>query len=40
MTDPSRTIKELIEEISVLKQRIQELEQSDSERKRAEKAMR
>ena len=40
MTDPSRTIKELIEEISVLKQRIQELEQSDSECKRAEIAMR
>ena len=36
MTDPSRTNQELIEEISSLKQRIQELEASEAERKRAE----
>ncbi|MDP1991744.1 MAG: PAS domain S-box protein [Syntrophales bacterium] len=36
MTDPSRTNQELIEEISGLKQRIQELEASEAERKRAE----
>ena len=36
MTDPSRTNQELIEELSVLKQRIRELELSDSERKQAE----
>ena len=40
MKDPSRTNAELIEEISSLKQRIQELEQSESERKRTEKALR
>lgn len=36
MTDPSRTIQELLEEISILKQRIQELEHSESERKQTE----
>ncbi|MCX5818374.1 MAG: PAS domain S-box protein [Deltaproteobacteria bacterium] len=40
MKDPSRTNSELIEEISSLKQRIQELEQAESERKRTEKALR
>jgi len=40
MKDQSRTKQSLIEEISVLKQRIQELEQSESERKRAEEALR
>ena len=40
MKDPSRTNTELIEEISALKQRIQELEQAESERKRTEKALR
>jgi PAS domain S-box-containing protein len=39
MTDSSRTNKELFKEISVLKQRIQELEKSESERKRAEEAL-
>ncbi|MEI7638289.1 MAG: PAS domain S-box protein, partial [Syntrophus sp. (in: bacteria)] len=39
MTEPSRTNHELIEEISVLKQRIQELEQLESERKQAEDAL-
>ena len=36
MKDPSRTNQELLEEISALKKKIQELEQSESERKRAE----
>ncbi|MCX5817232.1 MAG: PAS domain S-box protein [Proteobacteria bacterium] len=40
MKDLSRTNQELIEEISLLKQRIQELEQSEPERKRAEEALR
>jgi PAS domain S-box-containing protein len=39
MTDPSRTNQELLEEISVLKQKIQELGQVESERKRAEEAL-
>jgi len=39
MTDPSRTNQELLEEISVLKQRIKELEQSESERKLAQEAL-
>ena len=38
MTDPSRTYPELIEEISALKQRIKELEQSEPDRKPAEQA--
>jgi len=38
--DPSRTNEELLEEISGLKQRIQELELSESDRKRAEEALR
>ncbi len=33
MTDPSRTNKELLQEVYVLKQRIEELEQSEAERK-------
>jgi PAS domain S-box-containing protein len=40
MNDPSRTNQELLEEISALKQRIQQLEQSESERKSAEVALR
>jgi hypothetical protein len=36
MHDPSRTNQELIEELSVLKQRIQELEHSESDRKQTE----
>lgn len=36
MTDPSKTKKELLKENAFLKQRIQELEQSESERNRAE----
>ena len=36
MKDPSGTNQKLIKEISILKQRIQELEQLESERKRAE----
>jgi PAS domain S-box-containing protein len=40
MKDPSGTNQELIKEISVLKQKIQELEQLGSERKQAEKALR
>ncbi|MDP2839862.1 MAG: SPOR domain-containing protein [Syntrophales bacterium] len=36
MKDPSKTNPELIEEISALKQKIQELKHSDSEHKRAE----
>ena len=39
MTDPSKTNQELIEEISVLKQKNKELEHSESERKRAEEAL-
>ena len=35
MKDPSSTHPELIEEISILKQRIQEMKQSESDRKRA-----
>jgi len=38
MHDPSRTNQELLEENTLLKQRIQELELSDSERKQAEEA--
>jgi PAS domain S-box-containing protein len=37
MADPSRTDPELIEEISALKQRIQELEHSESDHKQAER---
>ncbi len=40
MYDPSRTNQELIEENALLKQRIQALEQSEPERKRAVKALR
>jgi PAS domain S-box-containing protein len=40
MTDPSMTIQELIEENSFLKQRIKELEQAESARKRAEESLR
>ena len=40
MTDPSRTHQELLEENSVLKQRIQELEQSELDRKQVEEALR
>jgi len=40
MTDPSRINAELIEELSVLKQRTQELEHSESDRKQAEEALR
>jgi PAS domain S-box-containing protein len=40
MNKQTKTNAELIEEISSLKQRIQELEQAESERKRAEKALR
>jgi diguanylate cyclase (GGDEF)-like protein/PAS domain S-box-containing protein len=40
MGDPSRTNPELIKEISALKQKIKKLEQSESERKRASKALR
>ena len=40
MTDPSRPNQELLEEISALKQRIHELGQAESERKRAEEALR
>ena len=40
MTDPSRTNQKLIDENALLKQRIQELEHSESERKRAEEALR
>ena len=39
MKDPSSTHQELIEEISVLKQRIKELEQSESERKGADEEL-
>ena len=40
MPKPSSTHKELIDEISILKKRIHELEQSESERKRAEETLR
>jgi len=40
MEDPSRTNPELLKEISALKQKIKELEQSESERKRASEALR
>jgi prefoldin subunit 5 len=40
MGDPSRTNPELIKEISALKQKIKELEQSESERKRVSEALR
>ena len=40
MEDPSRTNSERIKEISALKQKIKELEQSESERKRASEALR
>ena len=40
MNDPSRKNKELLEEISVLKNRIQKLERSEAERKLAENALR
>jgi PAS domain S-box-containing protein len=40
MKDPSRINPELIEETAILKQRIKELEQSESERNRAEEALR
>jgi PAS domain S-box-containing protein len=40
MTDPSRTNQELLEEISALKQKIQELEYSESERKLVAEALR
>ena len=39
MTDPSRTNQHQINEISILKQRIQELEQSESKCKRVEEAL-
>ena len=39
MKDPSGTNQELIKEISILKQRIQELEKSEADRKRAEDAL-
>ena len=40
MNEQARTCPELIEEISVLKRRIKVLEQSESERKQAEEALR
>jgi PAS domain S-box-containing protein len=39
MKDSSRTKQELIEELSVLKQRLQELEHSESDRKQAEEEL-
>jgi len=39
MTDPSRTNQELLKEISVLQQRIRELEHSEARRKQAEIAL-
>jgi PAS domain S-box-containing protein len=39
MTDPSRTNQELLDENALLKQRIQELEQSESGRRQAEEAL-
>ncbi len=38
MTDPSRTKAELLKEISVLSQRIQELEKTEAHRKRMPEA--
>ena len=40
MEDPSRTNPKLIKEISALKQKIKELEQSESERQKASEALR
>jgi PAS domain S-box-containing protein len=40
MTDPSRANQELIEENSILKQKIKELEHSETERRRAAEALR
>ena len=40
MINPSRTNQDQIKEMSILKRRIQELEQSESERKRASEALR
>ena len=40
MTEPSRTIQELLEENSFLKQRIKKLEKAESEHKRAEESLR
>jgi len=40
MTDPSRTNQELLEENSVLKQKIKELEHSEAERKQADEELR
>ena len=40
VTDPSRTNQELLEEISILQQKIKELVHSESERKQAEEALR
>ncbi|MEI7636769.1 MAG: hypothetical protein WCJ37_05645, partial [Syntrophus sp. (in: bacteria)] len=40
MNNPSRTNQELLEENSILKQRIRELEQSESERKRTSDELR
>jgi PAS domain S-box-containing protein len=40
MTDPSRTNQELLEENSLLKQKIKELEHSETERKRVAEALR
>ena len=39
MTDPSRTNQELIEENALLKQKNKELEHSEAELKRVEKAL-
>ena len=39
MKDPTRTNQELIEEISILKQRIQELEKSESDRRSASEVL-
>ena len=39
MKEPSRTNQELIDENALLKQRIQELEQSESERNQVEEAL-
>jgi hypothetical protein len=40
MKDPSRTNKELLDEIATLKQRIQELEMFEAEHKRVKEAHR
>ena len=40
MTDPSRTYQDQIEEITFLKQRIKELEKSETKRKQSEQALR